>query len=220
MRPLFAREKTRKGRSELSNCMSEWACECVPITSWSRMTIRISSCSNYYNIWIIDSFFCDNLKLILYRDDSINSFPIMESDLVTIFRKYFLEYLDNLSTIIRNRKNTIICFALEWYVMWLEPFSTFFRRELSECFFYKISSSCIFREEYFFVFDTGGNVTTTTSRNYYFFSWTRIFLEYLDMIVLGFCILEYRRCGHESSSSSSYDGNLFHSLVFYVKTGF
>jgi hypothetical protein len=144
----------------------------------------------------------------------------MESDLVTIFRKYFLEYLDNLSTIIRNRKYTIIYLTLEWYIMELEPFATFFRRKLSERFFYKISSSRIFREEYFFVFDTGGNVTATTSRNYYFFSWTRILLEYLDMIVLRFCILEYCCCSHESSSSSSYDGDLFHSLIFYVKTGF
>ena len=139
-----------------------------------------------------------------------NSFSIVESYLVAIFRKYSSVHFYYLSSIIRNREYSIISFAFHRDSVWFEPFSTFSRGELAECLPYKIRSTSILWEEYFSVFDACRHIASSTTWNDDLFAWACILLKYLDMIVQSLTILEYDCCRHESCSSSSDDGDDFH----------
>ena len=123
--------------------------------------------------------------------------------------------------------------------MGFEPFSTFLRREFPESLLDEFTSTSVFREKNFFVFNSCCEVTSSTTRNNHLFSRRIVFLEKMDF-VSSFCKgavelarlrilfrnqipprfavlplqrefrLQYRRNSHDSCGSGSDDGNGFH----------
>lgn len=175
------------------------------------MAICIASCRHDYDIRLIDSFWSGDLVSFFYFHNLKNSLSIVECDLVAIFREYTSERFYYLGSIIRNREYSIVGFALHRDTVNLEPFSTFSRWELAECLAYKVRSSSIFTQEYFFVLDSCGDIASPTTWDDDFLPGTRILLEDLDIIVWSHAILEYGDCCHESCGSGSDDGDSLHS---------
>ena len=96
--------------------------------------------------------------------DYLCSFSIMDYYPIAIFCEYFLKHFDNIISIIRNRKDSIIFLTLERDIVRLEPLTTFSGRKFPECFFDKISSSSILGEENFFVIDSCCQITSSSTR--------------------------------------------------------
>ena len=125
-------------------------------------------------------------------------------------KKSFFKYSYDISSIVRNRKNSVIHFTLQWNTVGLEPFSTFFRRKLSKCSFYKFGSTGITREKFFFIRDSRCYITSPTSWDNHFFSWCQIFFENMNMVIIVLVIFENGYGGHKSRGSCADNGYVFH----------
>ena len=118
--------------------------------------------------------------------DSINPFSIVESYSIAILCKYFFKDFYDIISVIWNRENSIILLTFEWNSMRLKPISTFSRRKFSECFFYKISTTCVLRKKYFLIFYSCSEIASSTSRYHNLVSWSFIFFKNMDMKILFF----------------------------------
>ena len=141
-----------------------------------------------------------------------NPFPIMQTDSIAMFREYLFEHFHYLTSIIRDRKNTIIRFTFKRNPMELEPLTTLFRRKLSESLLDEFTSTSVFREKDLFIFDSCGEIASTSARDNYFFPRRSIFLEQMDMKVAR--IWRFENCcrSHDSCSSSSDDSDSMHTV--------
>ena len=140
----------------------------------------------------------------------------------------------------------MVFFTLEWHSMSLEPFSTLFRRKFPHRSLDEFPATSILRREDFLIGDTSRHIAPSSSWYDDLFSWTRIFLEEMDMVVslvLSFwrrknllivsgqilrslrmtehTSLQYRRCGHESCSPCTDDHDILHEdeyIYIFAKT--
>ncbi len=221
MQPVFSREKWRKRRAKLGHRMSEFSSKGISITSRSCMTIGISSCRDDENVRFIRSLRSGDEVFLSFFFYEWYSLSIMHTYPITIFCEYFFESTDDIVSIIRNREYSIIFFTLQWYSVSFEPFSTLFRRKLPHCSLDESPSTSIFGRKDFLIRDSCGHIASSSSRYDDFFSGCCIFIEEMDMELLDsllrkgvrgilLCILQYRHCRHESSSSRSDDRYRFH----------
>ena len=174
------------------------------------MAISIATRGDHEDVGLIHSFLCFYPKSCILRIHLRNSFSIMNCYFPFIEKKNFFKYSYDISSIIRYRKNSVICFTLQWNTMGLEPFSTFFWRKFPKCRFYKFGSTGISREEFFFIRDPSCYITSSTSRDNHFFSWCQIFFENMNMVIIVLVIFENGYGGHKSRGSCADDGYGFH----------
>lgn len=124
----------------------------------------ICFCDEWSGEILLDGSRISRFRYCFTRNDrNLNhSLPIMKRYLITIFRKYMVEYFEDFTRIITHRKHSIICFDFEFEPMFLEPFIAFFRSKLPERFLYKIPSTSILGFEYFFISDPCSYITPPT----------------------------------------------------------